>query len=165
MYDIQKGGSKKVSEFFINSGVTDQSLVEQITTIGMDEQEDMLVISTQNNQMGRGSNQLARIMVMKLDQKGQLVPVCQNRFVNEKANSMYFYINFEYTVKGTPLIYAFQNEDQMRMDIFALRNNNLSLIYSHANYHSTDYSAIRSINGKFVSIDYDGMMRVLEVPE
>ena len=115
--------------------------------------------------MGKGSNQLARIIVMRLDQKGQLVPVCQNRFVNEKANSMYFYVNFEYTVKGTPLIYAFQNEDQMRMDIFALRNNSLSLVYSHPNYHTTDYSAIRSINGKLVSIDYDGMMRVLEVPE
>ena len=37
MYDAQRRASKKVSDFFINSGVTDQSLVEQITTIGMDE--------------------------------------------------------------------------------------------------------------------------------
>ena len=37
MYDMQKKTSKKVSDFFINSGVTEPNLIEQITTIGMDE--------------------------------------------------------------------------------------------------------------------------------
>lgn len=78
---------------------------------------------------------------------------------------MYFYMNFDYVFKGIPLIYAFQNEDEMRLDIFGIKNNKIKLIHSQLRYHTTDFSAIRSLNGRFVSIDYDGVMRVLEVPE
>jgi hypothetical protein len=75
------------------------------------------------------------------------------------------YINFDYKFKNVPLIYAFQNENKMRLDIFGLKDGKLSLVHSQPHYHTCDFSAIKSMNGKFISIDYDGVMRVLEVPE
>lgn len=41
----------------------------------------------------------------------------------------------------------------------------IGLVHSESDYHERDFSAINSINGKIMSIDYDGVMRVLEVPE
>jgi hypothetical protein len=60
----------------------------------MDEKEKMLAVSTINN--AGGGNTLSRVLIMKLDNKGQLLPYCQKRFNNQKPNSMYFYLNFEY---------------------------------------------------------------------
>jgi hypothetical protein len=125
----------------------------------------MLAVSTINNPDSDKGSTLSRLLVFKLDGKGRLIPYVQHRFQHQGPNSMYFYMNFDYVFKGIPLIYAFQNEDEMRLDIFGIKNGKIGLIHSQPKYHSTDFSAIRSINGRFVSIDYDGVMRILEVPE
>ena len=164
-FDLKNKIFKKLSEFDINKQEAQSGQTESVTTMSFDETETMLTVSTVSNNKSSPVNQLSRLLVLDLDIKGNLHLNCQKKFEGEKVNSMYFYVNFEYSYKGVPLVYAFQNEDQMRLDIFGLRNGVLSLIHSQPKFHSTDFSAIRSINGRFISIDYDGVMRVLEVPE
>lgn len=165
LFNLQNKTFAKLSEFDLNEGVEKPEIFEQITNMCLDEEEQMLAIATARSTTEEGTNQLTRLVVFKVDIKGRPHPLCQKRFTNESPNSMYFYLNFEYTYKGVPLLYAFQNEDTMRLDVFGINDSKLGLIHSQHKYHSTDFSAIRSINGKLISIDYDGVMRVMEVPE
>ncbi len=164
LYDLHKRSYTKLSDYNINEGVKHPELFEQITNICLNDRENMLALSTSRSDMKNGANVLTRMVVFTLGPKGRMHPQWQERFNNEKPNSMYYYMNFEYSYNDTQLIFAFQNEDKMRLDIFGIKDGFMNLIHTQLNYHDTDFSAIRAINGKLISIDYDGVMRVLEVP-
>lgn len=162
-FDIYKRKYKKISQLNLNRGVKASKQFQQVTTMAVTEDESMLAVATciEDEQ----DVKLKNLLIFKIENKGNLTLLDARDFDRYPGHSMYFYLNFEYTYLGLPVLFAFQAEGQKRADIYVFDKGQVDLVCSHRGYHSCDFSAIRALNGKIVSIDYDGVMRILDVPE
>jgi len=163
IFDVNKGQHKKVFETNLNQNLP-SNLHQQITAMSVcDNQRFVAVATTVKN--GNYESCLSKLYVFSISNKG-LTQIAVKEFYNTNPNSLYFYLNFEYDFKGTSMIFAFQDDDEYRLDVYAFENKqNLKLVHSKKNYHTGDFSAIRALGGKIVSVDYEGEMRVLSIPE
>jgi hypothetical protein len=162
-FDINSGKHRKVFEKNLNQNLP-PSMQNQITSMSVSEDQRYLAVATMvSNQ--RVESCLSKLFVFGITNAG-LRQIAVKEFFDSNANSLYYYINFEYKFKGVPLIFAFQDADEYRLDIYAFENQQLlKLIHSKKGFHRGDFSAIRALGGQIVSVDYEGEMRILTIPE
>lgn len=108
---------------------------------------------------------LSTLYLFSVENNGQLRLLDKREFKQNPGTSMYFYLNFEYKYRNIPMIFAFQADGTRNLDIFAVEGGKLDFVYREMDYHDKDFSAIRGINGRIVSVDYDGVMRIMGIPE
>ena len=163
-FDAGTGTHKQLHSVNLNLDQDPTSMKQQVTCMALSEAEDYLVVATITDSEGMPAK-LKHLMVFHVGVDGKLDLQDVREFVGSGPNSMYSYINFDYKCNGVPLAIAFQPEDERRCDVFAFIDGKLELAYTKMGYHSSDFTAIRAVSGKIVSIDYNGVMRILSVPE
>lgn len=141
-YDINAGSNIKRFEYNINQG-RPANLFQQITSMSLsDDQQYLAVATAMDNQRVQAC--LNKLFVFSISPQG-LNLVDSKEFPNSNADSMYFYIDFDYRYRGTRIIFAFQNDDQMRLDAYAFENERIENIHTVYNYHQNPFSAIRGL--------------------
>ena len=163
-FDLKTKNYRKLSHVDLNHKITQPEQHQQITTMALSENEEYLAVSTITED-DSFQCRLKKLLIFKVRKDGKLQLIDQKEFFKSGKDSMYHYMNFEFSFKGVPLLLAFQSEDERRLDVYAFKNTKLSLVHSEKYYHPDDFSAIRSVNGSIVSMDYNGVLRVLNVPE
>lgn len=161
-YNINTGDHVKRFEFNLNQG-RPANLFQQITSMSLSDDQQYLAVSTAiDNQRVQAC--LNKLFVFAITPQGLKI-VDTKDFPNSNADSMYFYIDFDYRYRGTRMIFAFQSDDQMRVDAYAFENERIELVHSVYNYHQEPFSAIRGLSGSIISIDYVGGMKIMTIPE
>lgn len=151
----------------------------EITTIALSYPQNFLAVALSENKSER-KRVLKKLLIFHVSSEK---PLGMNnkegiQYLNlldtyefdlEKQNSAYGYLCFDYTYKGLPLLIAAQYEGDRRLDAFLLENPEheakLSLQARKLNYHDTSFSAIDSVCGEIISVDFAGVMRRLKIPE
>lgn len=161
-YNVSNGTHVRRYMHNINQG-RPVSLYQQITSMALsDDQKYLLVATAIDNQRIQAC--LNSLMVFEIFPDSlNLVDV--KEFPNSNADSMYFYTNFEYRYKDERLIFAYQGGDQNRLDAYSFKNGKIEHVHTVYNYHNGPYSAIRGMAGKIISVDYDGEMKLMSIPE
>lgn len=161
-YNVVNGTQAKRFEYNINEGMP-PNLYQQITSMSLSDDQKYLAVATAiDNQRVEGC--LNKLIVFSINPEG-LRPVDTKEFSNSNPDSLYFFINFDYRYRGSRLIMCFQADDQMRLDAYSFDNENIELIHTVYNYHKNVYSAIRGMSGNIISVDYEGEMKILSIPE
>lgn len=161
--NLQERNYRKLAEYNINQNARSKREFQQITTIAINDTEDLLAVGTCIEDSEEVK--LKNLIVFEILKSGQLDPLDARDFDQNPGDAMYFYLNFEYTYKGYPILFAFQADGDRRADAFLFKEEKLELVSSEKFYHKKGFSAIRDLNGKIFSVDYDGVMRVLNIPE
>lgn len=160
-FNVGNNSYQKLSELDFNKNRSVE--FEQITNIAINDEENLLSVATcveKNDDVVMNSLRLFRV-----NNNGSLVLLDERKYNLRDNFPMYFYLNFDYKCEGIPVLFAFQAEGERNLDIFTVENDKLNFVHTEHNYHKNDFSAIRSINGKIFSIDYNGILRILNVPE
>lgn len=167
VYDAGSGNCMKLENYDLNDNETTLQPKEVVTCISLRKNEKYLAAATTINDHKRGKiSLLKRIMIFMVKPDSKLEQVAFRDFGNtENSNSAYYYINFKFDFRDIPVIFAFQNEDQRRLDVYSYDEGRVNLIHRVLDYHSNYFTAIRDINDFIVSVDYDGVLKILEVPD
>ena len=174
---VKLAPAKRLHSFDINLGKRVENH-EMITAISVYQnpsgtQDPLIAVSTiQNNVQGDSEGRLKAIHIYKIDQvKNQIELVCYNNFgVQQNNSSLYYWMDFTHTFNGQNVLYAFQNEDQRKLDVFLMNWNtntnqwNLQQIHSEVGYTNDYFTAIRARGNQIVNIDYNGVMKILTIP-
>lgn len=161
-YNVSNGTHTRRYAHNINEG-RPVNLYQQITSMALSDDQKYLAVATAiDNQRVQAC--LNSLMVFEVFPDSlHLVDI--KEFPNSNSDSMYFYINFDYRYKDTRLIMAYQGGDQNRLDAYSFDHGRIEHIHTVYNYHNGPYSAIRGMSGKVVSVDYDGEMKLMTIPE
>lgn len=175
---VKLAPARRLDSFDINQGKQIQAH-EMITSISVFQnpkstQDPLVAVSTiQNNVNGDAEGKLKAIHIYKVNQASNKIElVCYKDFGWQQNNkSLYYWLDFTHMYKGQNVLYAFQNEDQKKLDMFVMNWNaqtsswNLDQFHSQPNYSNEYFTAIRARGNKIVNIDYDGVMKILDVPQ
>ena len=96
--------------------------------------------------------------------------ISTHKCLGEKPRSSYNFLNFDYHYKGLPLLIAMQKDGDLRLDAFVLEDPEdskakLSLKARKVQYHNVGFKAVGIECGEIISVDFNGVMRRLKLPE
>ena len=174
-FNIEEQICRKISEFRINSkgsniGEKADQKPELVTNMAVTRDGQgghFLAVSTVEARFGtpgsHNENLLKKVIVFRIDNCYNIQRFAVKEFNKkpQEQKSLYYYLNFSYSYKGRKLLLAFQNEGERALDVYALEGDSLELIYSKKGYHGEYFTAIRQNGESVVSVDYDGVMRIL----
>lgn len=85
-------------------------------------------------------------------------------FDEQKTSSSYYHVDYSFDYKGKDILFAFQNDGDMNLDVYCVDEGKVDLVIRESQYHSEYFTAIRKVGDQgIVSVDYSGVMKVLMV--
>lgn len=136
-------------------------------------QDPLIAVSTiQNNLNGNNEGKLKAMHIYKINQTSNQIEFVfyQDFGWGQNLRSMYYWIDFTHMFRGENVLFAFQNDDQKKLDVYVMTWNMaqrkwvLDLVYSQPGFNSEYFTAIASKDDKIFSVDYDGVMKILTIP-
>jgi hypothetical protein len=166
-FSLENFTVKKLSSFDLSKSSRRIGLEESVTCISLSKDGKKLAVATAiESEQKTGRNRLKKLLIFEIKENFHLMEIGFKDFGNEEPeNSCYYFLEFGLDFKGIPMIFCFQNADEKRVDVFSFKAGMIELVCSEEEYHDETYSAIGVAGRSVVTVDFDGLMKVLTVPE
>ena len=173
-FDVLAESSKLLCRYDINQEAKKSEdditrLNEQITSIGLSKSEEFVAVATAVQQMKRGDAEvnlkLKRLIIYRIGAGGSVEEVTYKEFgIAETPFAFYQHLNFKCCYNDHLMLYAFQGCGERKLDVYSFIGEYFRLVYSQEDYHDHDYCAISFIDDKIISMDFEGEMKIIDVP-
>lgn len=134
----------------------------QITAISVSKDRKYLSVSLVTD-IGENSQQ-RKIVIFKIRSDFTLKTAIDHDFgKSQPVNTMFSHLDMNFTANGYQLLLAFEGGNKLGMHIYVINGDKLLLFEKVDYYHRTDFCALKEYNGKIYSIDFDGVMNILDL--